>query len=638
MNILLVDDIGTNRKLLRVVLEAAGHTAIEAADGVEALTVLERKSVDLVISDILMPRMDGYRLCWEVRRDERLRHLPFIVHSATYTSPSDASLALELGADSFLPKPVSARELLEAIDQAANSTRRQPTTALSETEVLREYSERLVTKLEEKNTEVASAAMALRESETLLRMIIDSQPECVKLLAADGSLLKTNPAGLRMLEADSFQEVENRSVYPIVAEEYRPAFRELNERVFAGGSGTLEFEIVGLKGGRRWLATYACPLRNASGQIFALLGITHDITARKRAEEAQVRLAAIVNSSDDAIIGKTLNGIITTWNPGAERMFGYCAEEIVGKSMLTLIPPDRVHEEKEILSRIGAAESVVHFETVRIRKDGSCVDISATISPINDSAGKIVGASQIARDITEQKRALEQLRNSHAQLRELTGRLHAAREEERGRISREIHDVLAQQLTRLKMDLSWIDKRLAQSVDETTRQALGEKVRSATELVDSSIGAVQHIATELRPVVLDALGLAAAVEWQVTQFQEHTGVQCQVDIDGEEPRLPHDHATGLFRILQETLTNVMRHAGATLVEVSLRMEPDILTLSVRDNGRGITAGELSNMHSIGLLGMRERALLFGGKVTIHGIPEKGTTVVVTMPLSAASQT
>jgi PAS domain S-box-containing protein len=497
-----------------------------------------------------------------------------------------------------------------------------------------EYRERFAARVEKKNAENE----ALRESETLLRAIIDAQPECVKLLAADGRLLKTNPAGLRMLGADSFEQVANRCVYPIVIEEHRQAFKELTEKVFAGESGTLEFEIVGLQGRRLWLATYACPLRDRSGQIFALLGITHDITTRKQAEEAQVRLAAIVNSSDDAIIGKTLNGIITSWNPGAEKVFGYSAEEIIGKPILTLFPQERAEEEGEILTRIGSGESVMHFETVRVRKDGERIDISATISPIHDGTGKIIGASKIARDITGEKRAREQLRESHDQLRELTGRLHRAREEERTSVSREIHDVLAQELTRLKIDLSWAGKRVAEPVDEATRLSLLEKIGGMTGLVDTSISTVQRIATELRPVVLDSLGLSAAIEWQVEKFEQSTGIPCAVSLAAEAVELPRDHNTGLFRILQESLTNVARHAAATRVEVTLRRELDGLLLYVRDNGRGITAGELSDMHSIGLLGMRERALLFGGEVTITGIPGEGTTITVRMPLPAVRQT
>jgi CheY-like chemotaxis protein len=249
MNILIADDNATNRKLLRAQLEAEGVTVVEAADGMEALAALGRETVDAIISDILMPRMDGYRLCYELRRDDRWKKLPFIIYTASYTSPSDEKLSLDMGADKHLRKPATTRALLAALRDAETAPRR-PAPALKESDVLKEYRKQLVSKLEEKNAELRTQVETLRASEARLRDIFDNEPECVKLLAADGSLLDMNPAGLRMLEADSFQQVEVHGVYPLVVEEHRAALKALTEKVFAGESG-IEFQIVGLRGGRR---------------------------------------------------------------------------------------------------------------------------------------------------------------------------------------------------------------------------------------------------------------------------------------------------------------------------------------------------------------------------------------------------
>jgi PAS domain S-box-containing protein len=236
--------------------------------------------------------------------------------------------------------------------------------------------------------------------------IVDTTPECVKIVAADGTLLKMNAAGLEMVGASSAEAVLGKDLYTLIAPEDLDRYRDFNERICRGEKGFLEFDIVKLDGRRRHMETHAAPLRHVDGSTVQL-AITHDITERRRADRAALLLGAIVDSSDDAIISKNLNSIITSWNNSAERLFGYAANEVIGKPITILIPADRQAEEPAILSRLRRGERVEHFETIRVRKDGSLVNISLTISPIRDGHGKIVGASKIARDITERKRLSE---------------------------------------------------------------------------------------------------------------------------------------------------------------------------------------------------------------------------------------
>jgi PAS domain S-box-containing protein len=228
----------------------------------------------------------------------------------------------------------------------------------------------------------------------------------VKIVADDGTLLEMNAAGLAMVGASSADDVIGKDLYSIIAPEDRDRYREFNQRICRGEKGSLEFGIIGLEGRRREMETNAAPLRHSNGSVVQL-AITHDVTERRRAERAALLWTAIVDSSDDAIISKDLNGVITSWNKSAERVFGYTAEEAIGKPVTIVIPADRLGEEPTILSRLKRGERVDHFETVRRRKDGSLVDISLTISPVRDGPGKIVGASKIARDITERKRLSE---------------------------------------------------------------------------------------------------------------------------------------------------------------------------------------------------------------------------------------
>jgi signal transduction histidine kinase len=226
----------------------------------------------------------------------------------------------------------------------------------------------------------------------------------------------------------------------------------------------------------------------------------------------------------------------------------------------------------------------------------------------------------------ENQKAQERLRRSHDQLRALTGHLQFVREEERTRIAREVHDELGQALTGLKIDLSWLSGRIARE------RALLRKAKEMSAQIDATIHTVRRIATELRPGVLDSLGLAAAIEWQTMDFQERTGIRCEVKIDVKEAVLDREFSTVCFRIFQETLTNIIRHAKATHVEVHLVQVDQELILTVRDNGRGISEKEVIHARSIGLIGMRERVAQVGGEVFFFGLPSRGTTVTMRVPI------
>jgi PAS domain S-box-containing protein len=265
-------------------------------------------------------------------------------------------------------------------------------------------------------TDHKNAALKANEQ---FRTILESTPECVKIVAPDGTLLFMNSSGLRMVGASCAEAVTGRSIYNVIAPEDRERFREFNEMVCTGKKGSLQFEIVGLTGERHDMETHAAPLQYSDGTTVQL-AVTHEITERKRAESAGLLLSAIVDSSDDAIISKDLNGVITSWNKSSERLFGYMAEEAVGKTVAELlIPEDRQEEEPDILTRLRRGERVDHFETLRRRKDGSLRDISLTISPVKNPQGVIIGASKIARDITESKRYQTRLMESEARFRHL---------------------------------------------------------------------------------------------------------------------------------------------------------------------------------------------------------------------------
>jgi signal transduction histidine kinase len=232
---------------------------------------------------------------------------------------------------------------------------------------------------------------------------------------------------------------------------------------------------------------------------------------------------------------------------------------------------------------------------------------------------------QLEAEIAEHQRATEQLRL-------LAAHLQSAVEEERIRVAREIHDEIGQMMTAVKMDLSLLERKIVENGSKPLPENLLDEISATTKLVDDAIAMMHEIVRELRPTVLDHLGLRAAIEWQMQDFQERVKIECQFDSDLGELDLDPARSTAVFRILQETLTNVARYAQATRVEASLRKEDQNLILQVRDNGKGISEEQIANVKTFGLLGMRERAHVFGGDVVIHGSPGQGTTVTVRIPV------
>ena len=256
------------------------------------------------------------------------------------------------------------------------------------------------------------------------------------------------------------------------------------------------------------------------------------------------------------------------------------------------------------------------------------IDMASGLDELNHLASAFDQmAERLEQRQAESNRAEREIRHSREQLRNLSAHLISVREEERTRMAREIHDELGQSLTALKMDVSWLNRHLPE-VDEGFKS----KLSSMEEVIDRTIQSVQKLSGELRPGILDDLGLAAAIEWQAEEFENRTGIQCEVALSHEESVLTREQSTTMFRIFQETLTNVIRHAQATKVEVRLMEQKGSIVLEVTDNGRGITEAEISDPKAFGLIGMRERVDFIGGEITIAGSPGKGTRIMVILPL------
>ena len=357
--------------------------------------------------------------------------------------------------------------------------------------------------------------------------------------------------------------------------------------------------------------------------------------ATRELREGEARLEAIMRSAVDAIITIDADQRIVLCNVAAEEMFRCTPEEAIGAPLERFIPerfraPHRTHVER--FAHTGETSRRMGLQTAlwARRADGTEFPIEASISQATVGGRKLL--TVILRDITERTKAEQEIRRAHAELRELAQAMHEVRETERTRIARELHDELGQALTALKMDVDLLGGTIPQD-----RADLLERTDAMRALLDSTVATTRRISTDLRPLVLDDLGLGAAAEWLAQSFAQRTRIPCGVSVDADCAQLGEPHASALFRIMQESLTNVARHAHAKRVEVRLERSGDNAVLTVRDDGVGMDHAARPNSRSFGLRGIGERALLLGGTVELGSRPGAGTTLVARIPITRAGE-
>jgi PAS domain S-box-containing protein len=363
-----------------------------------------------------------------------------------------------------------------------------------------------------------------------------------------------------------------------------------------------------------------------------------DERAAQLAHESEAQLSAIVESAMDAIITVNSAQRVVLFNHAAEQVFRCKKEAALGGTLERFLPvrfraAHRGHVEE--FGRTGVTSRRMGDATMltAIRADGSEeFPIEASIS--QTEIGGRHYYTVILRDITSRKQAEDKLRHQQDELRELSAQVFEAREEEKTLIARELHDELGQLLTAMKMDLSWLRERLP-AVDP----ALADKARQMNEVLDQTVGSVRRIAADLRPLMLDDLGLADAAGWLVEDFARRSGIECRIDLPPAErlEALSRDTSVAVYRVLQESLTNVARHSGAKHAWAVLEAANGALVLEIEDDGRGITLAEMTKSRSLGVKGMRERVLYLGGDLEVSRAPRGGTRVRARVPLAGADE-
>jgi PAS domain S-box-containing protein len=525
--------------VLEVLLRHNGYQTLAAADGAEALVKARLNPPDLVVSDILMPVMDGFTLCREWKKDERLRGIPFVFYTSTYTDERDREFALGLGAAQFLIKPEKPEVLLQTIREV----------------------------LEQARHPSAPPAPPVAGAQTC-PPIAESEAEQVVYLK------HYNEALIRKLESKSQQlELTNR-------------------------------ELV------------------------------QDIARRKQAEDelraSEHRYRRLFEAAKHGVlILDAESGVVVDVNPFLAQLLGLPREAFIEKRIWELGFFKAITANQASFAALQRTECFRCDDKPLEAVSGRRIDVEfdSNVDLVNHR--KVIQCN--LRDITERKRAQEQARIHGEQLRALSARIERLREDERTRISREIHDELGQMLTGIKMDLRWMEHRLDEFGEDRRVNPILDKLLATAELTDATVKTVQRIAAELRPGILDKLGLPMALQYEAAQFEKRTGIACQVVVPNDALVLRPEAATAFFRIFQEALTNVSRHAQATAIEAKFQSEADGCRLEIQDNGNGMAGVDLANPKSLGLLGMQERSTLLGGSVSFAPRPGGGTVVTVWIP-------
>lgn len=401
----------------------------------------------------------------------------------------------------------------------------------------------------------------------------------------------------------------------------------------------VEYRVAGPDSSVRWVCDLAAPRFDESGQFLGHTGCGIDVTELRAERYALIhptrRMEQLVGNANELVYRVRFTPSLSVEYVGGavELITGRRTEDFYNEPTLIAkcVHPDDAHLVAVAADRVAPLPTVTTFRWVH--PEGRIIWADHYRVPIFDGNGHVVALEGIARDVTERVEHEKKLRDSEHQMRLLAARLQEAREEERREVSRELHDEVGQTLIALKLE---INRAIAAFGSAQLDVTSVNRLQSIVGLVDLSIATVKRISGRLRPATLDHLGLAEAIRWEGLTFKARTGIRCHVRSSGPTTQLSAEQQTGLFRIVQEALNNVVCHARASSVRIALRESRDGAELRIQDNGRGITAAQVAAPQSIGLRGMRERAALVGGRFKIAGQRGKGTTVSVVVPYDPAA--
>jgi len=601
--VLLAEDEEPLRSAISDLITSEPGLEIVAAvgDASEAIELATAAMPDVALVDVRMPG-GGAQAAKGIRGVSPGTQ---VVALSAYEDKATVLEMLRSGAVAYLVKGVSPAEIVEAIRRAARGQ------ASLSAEVIAAVINGPAAAAEVE----PPAAEALRQTEERFRGLLDAAPDAVVLADEAGMIVLVNS------QTEELFGYDRKALVGQPIETLLPGYlREAETRAMGAG---LDLVCHRRDGSEFPVEISLSAMEAEEGRL--VIAFVRDITERQRGESAALELAAIVASSSDAIVSESLDHRALTWNGGAEKLYGYTAEEMAGRSMSILVPPGQLDELPAILERFkGGEQWIDQFETTRVRKDGSRIEVSIKISPIRDASDTIVGLASIARDLTP-LRAHRELERDLAERRALLAHLVDAGEEERGRIAMDIHDDSIQAITAAGMRLQILRRRL----DDPEQLKLLDELEQTIQL---AISRLRHLLFELRPPALDNEGLSAALGSYLDEVDD-PGIAYRFD-DQLSVQPSPESRTILYRIVQEALANVRKHAQATAATVALRELENGFLARVSDDGIGFVAGDEEPVPGhLGLAAMRERAELAGGWLKIKAAPGKGTTLEVWVPVA-----
>jgi len=492
--------------------------------------------------------------------------------------------------------------------------------------------------LETANEKLGEEIKERKRAEEQARKVLDTIPALIGSGTSNGILDYCNQQWLAYAGVSLEELQKDETLHP---DDKARVVRAWQEAMATGKPYELEQRYRRFDGVYRWFLARGVPLKDAEGVIERWYGTLTDIEDRKQAEEALVESRRKLKEAQRlANIGYWERDLLAdrlTLSKETAAIFGLSRRVFTQTEFQQMLHPDDRKRQELALKEALRGQRRYDNEYRIILPDGGTRFIHASDEIIYDAAGHPVRMFGAVQDVTERKQADETLRTTSEQLRALSARLQSAREEESKRIAREIHDELGGTLTSLRWDLEEVREVISEASASSQLAALRSKIEVMITLTDTILDTVRRLASELRPMALDELGLVEAIEWQALQFETRTGIVLEFECSQEKVDLNSEQSTAVFRILQEALTNILRHAQATKVTVTVKQEAGDFSLMVKDNGKGITESEALGAYSLGLLGMRERAHLIGAQIDVTGMNGKGTLVTVRVPLTESGK-
>jgi PAS domain S-box-containing protein len=639
--ILCIDDDPDLLMINSSILRQAGHEVFEASTGHEGLDISRKEHPDLVLTDVLLPDISGFDVCRLIKEDPELFGTYVLLISGMETSSGSQIRGLETGADGYIVRPISAQELLARVQSMIR---------------------------------IKQSETALRKSMERYQILLETMNEGIFGVDIKGNTIFVNPSLLRMTGYEA-EELLGENIHFILHHSrpdgtpYRREDSFVYRTLHEGLPFNISDEVLWKKDGTSFPVEYtSSPIREQDGVIGAVV-VIKDITERKKTEKEIKRLnedlerrviertiqlqasvdelekeiferkkvekalkdseeifSAICNMAVDAILLMDSDDKIIYWNPAAGRMFGYPFGEVKGKNLQFLISPRRSHAEYEKgfynFRETGKERPQgATREFFSVREDGSEFPIEISTSSVQIK-GKWHSLG-IIRDITERKQSEAKLHNYARQLKNLSNRLLEIQEAERRYIAQELHDEIGQSLTALKLSL----ENMASMPADTVVPKLGE----VQTLIQEILARVRNMSLDLRPSMLDDFGLLPALLWHFDRYRSQTGLPVKFSHDGLNVRFSPGIETAVYRIVQEALTNVARHAMANEVRVLITYGQERIEISIEDNGTGFEYEQVRNAaDTAGIKWMKERLALLGGHLKIDSSPGAGTRLMATI--------